>query len=123
MFGGSAAPAEWKSNSFEGEYMPTEKRNILTGGLILITLGVLIFISKTTACSFGQTWPILLIVIGISTLIYGVRSIEGWFIATVGVIFLFVEFYGFDLYKYSQFILPVVLVLLGIYVLLKRRKH
>jgi len=56
-------------------------------------------------------------------LIYGIRSIEGWFIATVGVIFLFVEFYGFDLYKYSQFILPVVLVLLGIYVLLKRRKH
>ena len=103
--------------------MPTEKRNILTGGLILITLGVLIFISKTTPYSFGQTWPILLIVIGISTLIYRIRSIEGWFIATVGVIFLFIEFYGFDLYRYSQFILPVVLVLLGIYVLLKRRKH
>ena len=101
--------------------MPTEKRNILTGGLILITLGVLIFISKTTSYSFGQTWPVLLIVIGISTLIYRFKAIEGWFIATVGVIFLFIEFYGFDLYKYSQYILPIILVLLGIYVLLKRK--
>jgi cadmium resistance protein CadD (predicted permease) len=102
--------------------MPTEKRNILTGGLILITLGVLIFISKTTSYSFGQTWPVLLIIIGISTLIYRFKAIEGWFIATVGVIFLFIEFYGFDLYKYSQYILPVILVLLGVYVLM-RRKH
>jgi len=101
--------------------MPTEKRNILTGGLILITLGVLIFISKTSSYSFGQTWPILLIVIGISTLIYRIKAIEGWFIATVGVIFLFIEFYGFDLYKYSQYILPIILVLLGVYVLLKRK--
>ncbi len=101
--------------------MPTEKRNILTGGLILITLGVLIFISKTTSYSFGQTWPVLLIVIGISTLIYRFKAIEGWFIATVSVI-LFIEFYGFDLYKYSQYILPIILVLLGVYVLM-RRKH
>ena len=102
--------------------MPTEKRNILTGGLILITLGVLIFISKTTSYSFGQTWPVLLIVIGISTLIYRFKAIEGWFIATVGVIFLFIEFYGFDLYKYSQYILPVILVLLGVYVLMRRKR-
>ncbi|HNZ10195.1 MAG: hypothetical protein BWX99_01001 [Deltaproteobacteria bacterium ADurb.Bin151] len=102
--------------------MPTEKRNILTGGLILITLGVLIFISKTTSYSFGQTWPVLLIVIGISTLIYRFKAIEGWFIATVGVIFLFIEFYGFDLYKYSQYILPIILVLLGVYVLMRRKR-
>ena len=102
--------------------MPTEKRNILTGGLILITLGVLIFISKTSSYSFGQTWPILLIVIGISTLIYRFKAIEGWFIATVGVIFLFIEFYGFDLYKYSQYILPIILVLLGVYVLMRRKR-
>jgi cadmium resistance protein CadD (predicted permease) len=103
--------------------MPTEKRNILTGGLILITLGVLIFISKTTSYDFGQTWPILLIVIGISALIYKIRAIEGWFIATVGVVFLVIEFYGFDLYKYSQYILPLVLIVLGVFVLLKKRKH
>ena len=104
--------------------MPTEKRNILTGGLILITLGVLIFVGRTyPSCSFDKTWPVLLIVIGISTLIYKFRAIEGWFIATVGVIFLVIQFYGFNLYKYTQYALPVILVLLGIFVLLKRRKH
>ena len=101
--------------------MPSEKRNVLTGGLILITLGVLIFISKTSGYGFGQTWPILLIVIGVSTLIYRIRAIEGWFVATVGVIFLMIEMYGYDLYKFSQYIVPALLVLLGIYVLLKRR--
>lgn len=103
--------------------MPNEKRNILTGGLILITLGVLIFISKTTGYSFGQTWPILLIVIGISTLINKIQAIEGWFVATAGVIFLIIEFYGFDLYKYSQYILPFVLIILGVFIIMKRRKH
>lgn len=103
--------------------MPNEKRNILTGGLILITLGGLIFVSKTTAYGFDQTWPILLIVIGISTLFYTIRAIEGWFVATVGLIFLIINFYGFDIHKYSQYILPVILILLGVFVLLKRRKR
>lgn len=103
--------------------MSNEKRNIITGGLILITLGVLIFLSKTTSCSFAKTWPVLLIVIGVSTLIYSLKAIEGWFIAMVGVVFLFIEFYGFDLYRYSQFVLPVVVILLGVYVLMKRRKR
>ncbi len=103
--------------------MPSEKRNVITGGLILITLGVLIFIGKTTPYGFGQTWPILLIVIGISTLIYSVRAIEGWFIATVGLVFLVIELYGFDFHKYSKYILPVVLVLMGIFVILKKRKR
>lgn len=103
--------------------MSNEKRNIITGGLILITLGVLIFLSKTTSCSFAKTWPVLLIVIGVSTLIYSLKAIEGWFIAMVGVVFLFIEFYGFDLYRYSQFVLPVVVILLGAYVLMKRRKR
>ena len=103
--------------------MPSEKRNIITGGLILITLGVLIFISRTTSYSFGQTWPILIIVIGISTIIQRVKDFGGWFITIAGVLFLVNEFYGFDLSQYSQYLLPAVLVLLGIFVLLKRKKH
>lgn len=103
--------------------MATEKRNILTGGLILITLGVLIFIGRTTNYSFSQTWPVLLIVIGISTLTYRIKAIEGWFITTVGVIFLVIELYGAHLYDYSQYILPLVLILLGVFVIMKRRKH
>lgn len=103
--------------------MPNEKRNILTGGLILITLGVLIFISKTTNYHFDQTWPILIIVIGISTIIQRAKDFGGWFITIAGALFLINEFYGFDLSQYSQYILPAILVLLGIFVLLRRKKH
>ena len=103
--------------------MAGSKRHVLTGGLILITLGVLIYLSKAGIYSFGQTWPILIIVIGIGTLIQRVKDIGGWFITVAGVIFLIYEFYGFDLSKYSQYILPAILILLGIFVILRRRKH
>ena len=102
--------------------MPNEKRNILTGGLILITLGVLIFISKSTNYHFGQTWPILIIVIGASTIIQRVKDFGGWFITIAGVAFLINELYGFELSKYSEYLLPVVLVLLGIFVILRKKK-
>jgi len=39
------------------------------------------------------------------------------------VLFLITEFYGFELYKLSQYVLPAVLVLIGVYILVRRRKH
>ena len=95
----------------------------LTGGLILITLGVLIYLSKAGIYSFGKTWPILIIVIGISTIIQRTKDFGGWFISISGVIFLVNEFCGFGLSQYSQYLLPTVLVLLGIFVILRRKKH
>ena len=103
--------------------MAGSKRHMLTGGLILITLGVLIYLSKAGVYSFGQTWPVLIIVIGIGTIIQRVKDFGGWFITAAGVIFLINEFYGFELSKYSQYILPAILILLGIFVILRRRKH
>ncbi len=102
--------------------MAKDKLNILTGGMILITLGVLIYLSKAEIYSFGKTWPILLIVVGICTLIQRFKDIGGWFITVVGVMFLITEFYGLQLYQYSQYILPAVLIMLGAFVLLKRKK-
>ena len=103
--------------------MVGSKLHKLTGGLILITLGVLIYFSKAGIYSFGKTWPILIIVIGISTIIQRVKDFGGWFITIAGVVFLINEFYGFELSKYSQYLLPAILVLLGIFVLLRRKKH
>jgi hypothetical protein len=102
--------------------MAKDKLNILTGGMILITLGVLIYLSKAEIYSFSKTWPILLIVVGVCTLIQRFKDIGGWFITAVGVMFLITEFYGLQLYQYSQYILPAVLILLGVFVLLKRKK-
>lgn len=103
--------------------MSHDKRNIITGGVILIALGILIFVGKTTSYGFSQTWPILLIVIGITTLFQRVKDIGGWFITVIGIIFLLMEIYGMELFRFSQYILPVVLVLLGVYVILRKRKN
>lgn len=103
--------------------MPSEKRNIITGGLILITLGILIFVSRTSIYSFGQTWPILIIVIGISTIFQRVKDFGGWFITIAGILFLANEFYGIELSKFSKYLLPAVLVLLGILIIIRRKKH
>jgi predicted membrane protein len=103
--------------------MAKAKHNVLTGGMILITLGVLIYLAKAEVYTFRQTWPILLIVVGICTLIQRSRDIGGWFITIVGVLFLVTEFYGFELYNLSQYILPAILVLIGVYILVRRRKH
>jgi len=102
--------------------MSDKKQGMFTGGAILITLGVLIYLSKTTPYTFGQTWPVLLIVVGICTLIQKFRDLGGWIITLAGVAFFINEMYGFDLAKYSQFLLPGILVLLGLFVIIKKKK-
>lgn len=45
----------------------------ITGPVVLITVGVLFTIDRFSTFGFGQTWPILLIVIGLLKLIGGRR--------------------------------------------------
>lgn len=103
--------------------MINRRRHMLTGGMILITLGVLIFLHMSGYFLFSKSWPILLIVIGLSTVIQNLRDIGGWFITVVGVVFVIMQSFGIEFYKLSKYILPVILILIGIYILLKRRKH
>ena len=103
--------------------MVNRKRHMLTGGMILITLGVLIFLHMSGYYYFSKSWPMLLIVIGVGTIIQSARDIGGWFITIVGIIFVITEAYGIELYKLSKYILPALLILLGIHVIVKRRKH
>jgi len=103
--------------------MVNRKRHMLTGGMILITLGVLIFLHMSGYYYFSKSWPMLLIVIGVGTIIQSARDIGGWFITIVGIIFVITEAYGIELYKLSKYILPALLILIGIHVIVKRRKH
>jgi hypothetical protein len=45
----------------------------IRGPVILITVGVLFAFDKFTAFSFSQTWPVLLIVLGLLSLAGGSR--------------------------------------------------
>jgi hypothetical protein len=42
--------------------------NALRGPIVLITIGVLFLMDKFTPYQFGQTWPVLLIVLGVLAL-------------------------------------------------------
>jgi hypothetical protein len=48
----------------------------VTGPIILITIGVLFAFDRFTAFRFSQTWPVLLIVLGLLRLLGGGR--RGW---------------------------------------------
>ena len=95
------------------------KRSILTGGMILIGLGLLIILSKMDVWAFSQSWPVLLIIIAIGTLIQRVQDLAGWIIGTVGLIFLISESFGVKIYAIATFLLPVLLILVGVNVLIK----
>ena len=97
----------------------TEKRRILTGGLILITLGILILLDNTGIYGFDKSWPILLIAIAAGTLMQRIKDIGGWFIGAAGVIFLLVNNWGYDLHIIAKYLLPVLLILFGINMLVK----
>jgi hypothetical protein len=45
----------------------------ITGPIILITVGTLFSLERFAGVSFGQTWPVLLIVIGVLRLVGGRR--------------------------------------------------
>ena len=99
-----------------------EKKHILTGGMILVTLGVLIILDNTGIYGFDKSWPILLITIAAGTLIQRVKDIGGWFIGVAGVIFILVNTWGYDLHIIAKYLLPVLLILFGINVLIKHYK-
>ena len=97
-----------------------EKRHILTGGMILIALGVLIILHKSAVLGFSRSWPILLVVIGIGAIIQRHKDVGGWFIAAAGVLLLVVQNWQMDIQMVSAYILPVLLILVGANLI---RKH
>ena len=96
------------------------KRSILTGGMILIALGVMIILSKISIWPFSRSWPLLLIVVAVGTLIQRGRDLGGWIIGCVGLIFLISENFEMRIYAIATFLLPVLLILVGVNVLIKQ---
>ncbi len=99
-----------------------EKRHILTGGIILITLGVLIFLHNTDLWGFGDSWPVLLIVVAAATLFQRVKDLGGWILMAVGLVFLLTKTLKVELQVLGQYILPLILIALGVSMIWKKKK-
>ncbi len=95
------------------------KRNILTGGMILITIGTLIILHKTDVWEFSRSWPLLLIAIAAGTLIQRVKDLGGWIIGCVGVVFFLVENVEMEIWKIVNLLLPILLILVGVQIIIK----
>ena len=97
-----------------------EKRRVLTGGLILITL---VFLICSTACrpQLSTELAILCLVVALGTLLQNARDKGGWFIALIGVLFLIKENWYRQLGEYTNYAVPLILIVIGVYVLIKKR--
>ncbi len=105
---------------------PRQKNNIIAG-VILVIIGVIILIrNMNPGIWFPRwifTWPMLLIMMGLIS--GGRHNFRGaaWIILTgLGLYFLTVEnrLLPFDL---RPFTLPIVLIAIGLFIILKRRNH
>ncbi|KAA5536861.1 hypothetical protein F0919_04090 [Taibaiella lutea] len=102
--------------------------NDKTGGIVLIIIGVLFLLNRIpqTAVLFPTwffTWPVLLIGIALITAIKSRFRNPGWVImGAVGLYFLLEEndLIGLNL---KPFIIPVGLILLGIFITIKRNRQ
>jgi hypothetical protein len=95
------------------------KRSILTGGMILITIGGLIILHKMDVWAFSHSWPMLLIVIALGTVIQQVKDLGGWIIGCVGLVFFLAENIGMEIWKIVNLLLPLLLILVGVNIVIK----
>jgi predicted membrane protein len=103
-------------------------RNDKTGGIILIIIGILFLLNKIpqTAGWFPTwffTWPVLLIGIGLVTALKSRFRNPGWVVlCCVGTYFLLLENNLVSL-NLKPYILPVGIILLGIFITIKRNRN
>jgi LiaF transmembrane domain len=68
-----------------------ERMKIVSGVVILLTLGVLVLLSSFGMYSLDKSWPILIIVFALFTLVQSPKDAGGWVIGAAGLLFLFFE--------------------------------
>ena len=68
-----------------------EKMKIASGAIILLTLGVLVLLSSFGIYSLDKSWPILILVFALFTLVQSPKDAGGWVIGAAGLLFLFFE--------------------------------
>jgi membrane-bound ClpP family serine protease len=101
---------------------PRDRRQILIGGVVLVTLGILIMLNSFTTFGFDKSWPILLIVIAITTLAQSPEDLVGWFIGVVGAVFLIDNNWSINVGWVKTYVMPALLIIIGLFMLYRRSK-
>ncbi|WP_296701752.1 DUF5668 domain-containing protein [Algoriphagus sp.] len=94
-------------------------------GFIILAIGVLLLLKKVGIFipAWVLTWPMILIVIGVFTLIkHEFKSLFGAFILALGSYFLLKNEFDLD-FGLDRYILPVALIVLGVYLITKKKKE
>lgn len=120
-------------NDFEKQKSETEhfkawdknhRAGKIFGGLIIAGIGVL-FLAREMGVWFPSwlfTWQLLLITIGIYTGIKHAFQNIGWLVMIlIGTVFLIRDYFFLD-YDISNYLWPVVLIIIGLYVMIKPRR-
>jgi len=95
------------------------KKGALAGGMTLIALGFLIILHKMSIWVFSQSWPLLLIVMSAGMLVSRGKDLQGWIIGCVGLVFFVSENMGMKIYVVAKFLLPLLLILVGVNIIIK----
>lgn len=90
------------------------------GAVILITLGILLVLSNSDVYGFDKSWPILFIVIAVTMLVQRARDVGAWIVGAAGVGFFIMKNFYPHVQNWGKYIFPVLLIVLGGYILLKR---
>lgn len=94
-------------------------------GFIILGIGVLLLLKKIGVFIPGWvlTWPMILIVIGVFTLIkHEFKSLFGAFLLALGSYFLLRNEFDLD-FSLDRYIFPIALIVLGIYLISKKKKE
>lgn len=101
-------------------------RMMLMGGLLLVTIGPLLLLDNLEILYFRETtWPLLLVAVGVGLFLWNRRTLAGWIIGGIGIIFFVVNFVifffpGFE--DWTFLVGPIILIIIGV-LLLYRSYH
>ncbi|PTB92362.1 hypothetical protein C9994_14210 [Marivirga lumbricoides] len=98
------------------------RNNNITAGIILLTVGVFMLLERLDIFDITRllTWPVIIIVVGVIILVRNrMNNGFGLFLVLLGSFFL-LKREGWLPYGYETYVIPVALIILGIYFLLIR---
>ena len=107
-------------------------RGAVFPGTFLFLLGLVFYVDKYEYMLFSwwEIWPVVLVCLGIAFLVHYVFNpsrkgalIPGLILIVIGIVFLYVPFCWYDLWYWIFRLWPILLILLGIYLIVRTLKR